>query len=195
MTEHRDRGPLPGTQPRELPGPPPRTVVPRDDERDTGPRHETFTVEQHLDAPAATVFAAFRDTAVRRRWLRLPGTTTFHHHDFRVGGGETVRSIFTTLDNTPEHLEHRARYIDIVPDRSIVHVYEARVDDTLRWTSLVTVGLRPQPRGTVLRWTEQVAFITPTGDGSHDLPHLRGATRLRLNGLIVALASPHGTAP
>lgn len=197
MTAHRDHAAPPGTRPRGLPGIPPPTATPRDDARDTesGPRHETFTVEQHLEASAATVFAAFRDAAVRRRWVRLPGTTTFHRHDFGVGGGETVRSTFTTLDRAPEHLEHRSRYIDIVPDRRIVYVYEARVDDTLRWTSLVTIGLRPQARGTRLRWTEQVAFVTSTGDGSHDLPHLRGATRLRLNGLIAALAPPHPTAP
>jgi uncharacterized protein YndB with AHSA1/START domain len=162
--------------------------------RDTqsGPRHETFVVEQHFGASAAAVFAAFGDPVVRRRWFRLPGTTTAYRHEFAVGGGETVRSTFTALDNPPEQLEYRARYIDIVPDQRIVYVYEARVDDVLRWTSLVTVELQPEAPGTRLRWTEQVAFITPSGDGSHDLPHLRGATRLRLNGLTVALrASAH----
>ncbi|MGW0664374.1 SRPBCC domain-containing protein [Streptodolium elevatio] len=160
-----------------------------------GPRHETFTVEQHLSAPPATVFTAFSDPAVRQQWFRLPGTTSSYRHEFAVGGGETVHSTFTTMDSPPEHLEYRARYIDIVPDRRIVHVYEARVDDVLRWTSLATIELRPDVQGTRLRWTEQVAFITPSGDGSHDLPHLRGATRLRLNGLTMALAPRHHPMP
>jgi len=35
-----------------------------------------------------------------------------------------------------------------------------------------------------------VTYFVFTGDGSVDLPHLKGAARLRLNGLPVALAAP-----
>ncbi|MFJ9854209.1 hypothetical protein [Streptomyces sp. NPDC101150] len=43
--------------------------------------------------------------------------------------------------------------------------------------------------GTQLRWTEQAAFLTPSAQPEHDFPHLRGATRLRLNGLAAAMAA------
>jgi hypothetical protein len=77
--------------------------------------------------------------------------------------------------------------------RRILYTHEAVVDDVPRWVSLVTVQLGAEGTGTRLVWTEQVAFLAATGDGSHDLPHLRGATSLRLNGLALALREPAAT--
>lgn len=154
-----------------------------------GVRHETFGISRHLDAPPAAVFAAFAETTLRRRWFRLPGAEASYHHDFCVGGGETGRSTLRGIDAPPEQLEYRLRYIDLAPSRRIVYSYEAVVNHVLRWASLVTIRLQDEARGTRLEWTEQVAFLARTGDGSHDLPHLRGATALRLNGLAMAVAS------
>jgi uncharacterized protein YndB with AHSA1/START domain len=133
------------------------------------------------------VFAAFADPAVRPRWFRLPGSGATSQHEFAVGGGETARATFKSLDAPPERLEYRSRYIDIVDGHRIVFVYESVVDDLLRWTSLTTVLFTGEGGGTRLDWTEQVAFLARTGDGSVDLPHLRGGTSLRLNGLAAAL--------
>lgn len=155
-----------------------------------GVRHETFTVTLRLPAPPTEVFRAFADSGLRRRWVKLPGGGARYEHDFRVGGGETAYSTSSTLDTPPQRLKNWSRYLDIIPGVRIVWVYEAHVDEVLRWTSLVTVELRAEPDGTELAWTEQVAFIATTGDGSDDLPHLRGGTRLRLNGLVAALESP-----
>ncbi|MFG2070901.1 SRPBCC domain-containing protein [Micromonospora tulbaghiae] len=152
-------------------------------------RHDTFTITRHLDGPPGEVFTAFADTTIRRRWFRLPGSGASYEHDFRMGGGETARSTFTSLDTAPERLEHRSRYIDIAVAHRIVYGYEAVVDDELRWTSLVTVRLGTETEGTRLEWTEQVTFLRYTGDGSSDLAHLRGASVLRLNGLDAALQS------
>ncbi|MEU6072844.1 SRPBCC domain-containing protein [Micromonospora sp. NPDC047074] len=150
-------------------------------------QHDTFTISRHLDVPPGEVFAAFADTGTRRRWFRLPGSGASYEHDFRVGGGETARSTFTGLDTAPERLEYRSRYIDIADTRRIVFGYEAVVDGELRWTSLVTVRFEGEAGGTRLDWTEQVAFLRYTGDGSTDLAHLRGGSVLRLNGLDAAL--------
>lgn len=172
-------------------------------------RHDTFTLSRRLDAPPSTVFAAFADTALRRRWFRLPGSGATYEHTFGVGGGETAHSTFALPDAVPERLEYRSRYIDVVPDRRIVFVYESTVDDIRRWTSLVTVLLDGDAEpgdtesgdaegvagSTELTWTEQAAFLTRTGDGSADLPHLRGATSLRLNALTVALRSATNPIP
>ncbi|AGL15912.1 SRPBCC domain-containing protein [Actinoplanes sp. N902-109] len=152
-------------------------------------RHDTFTIQRHLDLPPPEIFAAFADTAVRRRWTRLPGSGATYEQDFRVGGGETASSTFTTLDSPPERLGYRSRFLDIVPGHRIVYGYEAIVDATVRWTSLVTVQLHDDAPGTRLDWTEQVTFLACAGDGSRDLAHLRGATVLRLNGLDAALTS------
>ncbi|MFJ8754932.1 SRPBCC domain-containing protein [Streptomyces sp. NPDC102441] len=157
----------------------------------SGVRHDTFTVTLRLSASPAEVFRAFADSDLRRRWFKLPGSGATYEHDFRVGGGETAYSTFTTLDTPPQQLKFWSRYIDITPDVRIVYVYESHVDGVLRWTSLATVELHAEPGGAELAWTEQVAFVAPTGDGSDDLLHVRGGTRLRLNGLVAALESPH----
>jgi uncharacterized protein YndB with AHSA1/START domain len=177
MTEDPDRAvqQANGTPPESAPG---------------GIRHDTFTVTLRLSVPPSEVFRAFADSGLRRRWFKLPGRGATYEHDFRVGGGETAHSTFTTLDTPPQRLKYWSRYLDITPDVRIVYVYESHVDGVLRWTSLTTVELHAEADGTELSWTEQVAFVAPTGDGRDDLRHVRGGTRLRLNGLVAALESP-----
>ncbi|NSC25596.1 hypothetical protein FM076_32370 [Streptomyces albus subsp. chlorinus] len=152
-------------------------------------RHDTFTVEARLTAPPDRVFEAFADTAVRRRWFKLPGRLLSYHHDFAVGRGETVSSVFTTPGAQPEQLTYTSHYFAITPGRRLLYAYTSTVDAIPRWTSLVTVELQPEPDGTHLRWTEQAAFLTLSAEPEDDLPHLRGATRLRLNGLPAALTA------
>ncbi|MFD0558131.1 uncharacterized protein YndB with AHSA1/START domain [Stackebrandtia endophytica] len=151
-------------------------------------RHDTFAVVYRLDASPEAVFDAFANEQTRRRWFRLPGSGATYRHEFRIGGGEEATSTFTALDSPPERLQYRSRYLDIVPNRRIVFSYESIVDDVPRWTALVTVLIADdESGGTTLVWTEQVAFLTRTGNGSADLPHLRGATRLRFKGLAAAV--------
>ncbi|PRB14113.1 SRPBCC domain-containing protein [Microbacterium sp. MYb62] len=151
-------------------------------------RHAEFTISRRLATSRATVFSAFESDEIRRRWIRLPGREATYRHDFRVGGGEDARSTFLLPDGTVEQIRNRSHYLEIVPSRRIVFAYEALVDAAPRWISLVTVTfLDNDLSGCDLVWTEQVAFLTQSGDGSADLPHLRTGTALRLNGLPVAL--------
>ncbi|MCE0534616.1 SRPBCC domain-containing protein [Kineosporia rhizophila] len=160
----------------------------------SGVRHHTFTVSRELDAPPETVFRVFADDDLRRIWFRLPGRDSEYSFDFRIGGTEQARSTFTPLEGEPELVHNRSRWIDIVPGRRLVQSYEAAINDVLMWTALLTVELYPlpgatgEPGGTLLDWTEQVAFLNYRGDGGVDLQHLRGATGLRLNGLTKAVA-------
>lgn len=150
-------------------------------------RHDSFTIVRRFEAPPAAVFAAFADEQVRRCWFRLPGSDATYRHEFRLGRGEEAHSTFNIPDSAPERLQYRSRYLDIVEPRRIVFAYESIVDDVPRWASLVTVLIADHEGGSALSWIEQVAFLTRTGDGSDDLPHLRGGTALRLNGLAPAL--------
>ncbi|MEU5080847.1 MULTISPECIES: SRPBCC domain-containing protein [Streptomyces] len=147
-------------------------------------RHGTFFVDKDFTVPRAEVFRGFAEPSLRRRWFRLPGPsgTAGHDLDFRVGGGESAGNVFVSGD-TEERLAYRSRFLDIVPDTRIVYVYEAEVDGVRRWISLVTVELTDDPAGCRLTWTEQYTWLVPTGDGEHDAAHLRGGTRLLLNGL------------
>ena len=126
-----------------------------------------------------------RDCAQSRPDAVSPEAT--YHHEFRIGGGADATSTFTIPDAAPERLVYHSHYLDIVADRRIVFSYTSIVNEVPRWTSLVTVLLEDDEIGCLLTWTEQVAFLTRTGDGSADLPHLRGGTTLRLNGLAAAL--------
>jgi uncharacterized protein YndB with AHSA1/START domain len=151
-------------------------------------RHETFTVTRGFEADRSRVFASFADERIRRRWFRIPGSGAAYDHDFRVGGGEDAVSTFVVPGGPNEELRNRSRYLDIVVDRRIVFIYEAIVNDVTRWASLVTVTFEDAADGgSALVWTEQVVFLTRTGDGSADLPHLRTGTTLRLNGIPAAL--------
>ncbi|MFD1824408.1 MULTISPECIES: SRPBCC domain-containing protein [Mumia] len=150
-------------------------------------QHDTFTVTLDVAATPERVYEGFADPVVRHHWFWLPGGEATYEHDFRVGGGESARSTFRALDGTSERLAYDSRFVDLVPAQRIVLTYETHVNDVLRWTSLVTVVLDPTDDGTRLRWTEQVTFVTPTGSGEQDLPHVHGGARLQLNGLPGAL--------
>jgi uncharacterized protein YndB with AHSA1/START domain len=147
-------------------------------------RHGEFRLDRELPAPRAEVFRAFGDPETRRRWFRVPGRSATMEHalDFRVGGTEAAGNVFVS-GTVEERLAYRSRFLDIVPDARIVLAYDIEVDGVRRWISLVTVELADAPAGTRLTWTEQYTWLVPTGDGSDDVPHLRGGTGLLLNGL------------
>lgn len=138
--------------------------------------HRTFTIERTYPAPPGWVFAAFADSAKKRRWL-LDGkgfAATDYSADFRVGGLEKSRFTFpggppgapapgTTMGNDTV-------YLDIVPDRRIVFAYVMRVGERRMSASLATVEMEAVADGTRLLFTEQAAFF-----GSSDGPKLREA--------------------
>ncbi|MFF8732414.1 SRPBCC domain-containing protein [Streptomyces sp. NPDC015171] len=157
--------------------------------------HGTFSVDLDFTVTRAEVFRGFAETSLRSRWFRLPGgsSTAEHALDFRVGGGESARNVFVSGD-IEQRLAYRSRFLDIVPDSRIVYAYEAEVDGSRRWISLVTVELADDAAGSRLTWTEQFTWLVPSGDGSQDVAHLRGGTRLLLNGLstVVNPGRHHG---
>ena len=162
--------------------------------------HDTFTLTRRFEASPDAVWQLWADEQLWRRWSRMPGSGASYEHDFRVGGGDHARSVFTQPDGRSEQLENRATYFHLEPPHRLVFAYESIVAELPRWASLVTVTFDPAAAAaaettdaeatpaTDLTWTEQVTFITPTGDGSHDLPHLRGAVQLRFNAMGLALA-------
>jgi len=148
--------------------------------------HGSFTVTADLDAPRARVFAAYSEPDLRRRWFRIPGGNSSHELDFRVGGHEASAGTFAP-SGILEHLEYQSRFADIVPGVRIVFAYTFSLDGIRRWTSLVTVELEGTDAGTRLTHTEQYAYLAYSGEGEHDVAHLKGSTRLQVNALAVAL--------
>jgi uncharacterized protein YndB with AHSA1/START domain len=81
--------------------------------------HETLVFERAFACPAETLYAAFADPVARMRWgLPSPTATLIYDEtDFRVGGRDRSRC---GARNDPRfHVD--AVYLDIVPNRRIVH--------------------------------------------------------------------------
>lgn len=148
--------------------------------------HGAFTLVRHLPAEPARVFAYFAELELRKRWFRIPGVSGGHVLDFRVGGGEVASAIFAPA-GVEEHVEYRARFLEIQREERIVLSAEVLLDGLRRIVSQVTIELAPEAGGTRLTYTDQHAVLVPTGDGSADLGERKGGTQLLLNRLQFAL--------
>jgi uncharacterized protein YndB with AHSA1/START domain len=128
--------------------------------------HSTFTIERTYSAPPARVFAAFADSAEKRRWFVAGKGFTDEEYsaDFRVGGFEKSRFTFTGgppgAPPAGTKMGNDTVYLDIVPNRRIVFAYTMLVGDYRMSASLATVELSPPENGgTRLLFTEQAAFF------------------------------------
>jgi uncharacterized protein YndB with AHSA1/START domain len=126
----------------------------------------TFVLERIYPAPAARVFAAWADQAIKDRWFVGPDdwTRTEFKHDFRVGGRDISRG------GPPGGVDHHfhAEYQDIVPDQRIVFTSSMRLDERLITVSLTTIELAPAAGGTKLTLTEQGVFLDGWDAGGSD---------------------------
>jgi uncharacterized protein YndB with AHSA1/START domain len=149
-----------------------------------------------VPAPREIAWSAFSELEFREKWFSLPGERSSRSHelDFRVGGEEVTRSTFNNFE-TPEHLELRARFIDIVPQRSITTHAEFRLNGSLRIASVTTTELESVDEGTLVRYTEQYQCFGLVGDGSGDEERgeREGGTRFMLRRLAIAV--DQATAP
>jgi uncharacterized protein YndB with AHSA1/START domain len=150
----------------------------------------TVVQEVLLAAPLATAWSAFAENEFRERWFSLPGerSTRYHELDFRVGGEETTRSTFSNL-GTPERLELRSRFLDIVPQRRITVSSTFRLNDVLRIASIATTEFEATDAGTRVGYTEQYRCFGLVGDGSGDQERgeREGGTRFLVRRLAIAV--------
>lgn len=130
--------------------------------------HDHFTLERRYRASPARVFAAWADPVKKRRWFAEADgfVTESYELDFRVGGLERSRFRFgdgpAMTNDTYFHV--------IEPDRCIVCSYGMTMAGAPFSVSLATLTLEPEGQTTLLRYTEQVAFLT-------DVDHVEGRRR------------------
>lgn len=136
--------------------------------------HDTFVIERTYPVSPERVFAAFAEDSVKRRWFleKGLGQVDTYENDFRIGGKETSRFHFVgDVPNGPPagtQMGNDTVYMDIVPNERIVFAYSMLVGDRRMSTSLATIQLRAEGKGTRLVFTEQAAFFDPS-----DGPKLR----------------------
>ena len=124
--------------------------------------HSTFVVERSFPKPPETVFAAFADPAMARRWYaegeghELEEFTS----DFRVGGTQTLR--YRLGPGTPVAgmtINNQARYQEIQSNQRIVTAQTMDLGDKRIMAAQVTVELLPNGAETDLILTSQGAFF------------------------------------
>ena len=119
--------------------------------------HGTFVIERGYPVAPERAFVAFSDPAKKRRWFvanEEPAVEEFEM-DFRVGGTERAR--FRSKEGLV--FTNDTVYRDILPNRRIVIAYNMSVGDKRISSSLATIELLPNDRGTDLIFTEHGAFF------------------------------------
>ncbi|HEX7000705.1 MAG TPA: SRPBCC family protein [Trueperaceae bacterium] len=147
--------------------------------------HESFTIERRYTSSPEQVWHAFADPAVKRRWFAEgEGFEVIDYGlDFRVGGRE--HGSFNAL-KAPVPLgviSNETRYFDIREGRRIALAYSMSNDGTPFSASLVTIEFSPEGGGTLLTFTESVAFF----EGSDGLKMRQTGTRTLLEALAKEL--------
>ena len=124
--------------------------------------HDTFVIEQSFPAPAARVFAALAEPALKRRWYAEGGAHDVEAFalDFRVGGAERAVYRFNAASPFPgASLENVGIHLEIAPDRRVVIASTMAIDGRRFSASMVTFELVPTADGTDLVFTHQGAFF------------------------------------
>jgi len=147
--------------------------------------HESFTIERRYSSSPEKVWNAYADPVVKRRWFAEgEGFEVIDYGlDFRVGGRE--HGSFNAL-NAPVQLgviSNETRFFDIREGRRIALAYSMSNDGTPFSASLVTIAFSPDRGGTLLTFTESVAFF----EGSDGLKMRETGTRTLLEALAKEL--------
>jgi uncharacterized protein YndB with AHSA1/START domain len=119
-------------------------------------QHATIVLERQLAAPPSRVFAAWADPEERKRWDVPDDGWVVHEQrqEFRIGGRELSR--FGPKEE-PRYTSD-GHYLDIVQDVRIVSAGTMHVGERRSSSTLCTVELIAEGRGTRLILTDQSVF-------------------------------------
>lgn len=126
--------------------------------------HHVFVIEREFTHAPSLVFFAWSDGQARREWFHGPedwvaGEQVF---DFRVGGLEIgeggPKGGFVS--------RYESRILEIVPNERVITAFMMYMDGVPITASLATTEFKAGDYGTLLKYTEQIAFL----DGHDHLP-------------------------
>jgi len=131
--------------------------------------HKSFTIERTYPTTAERVFDALRDPVKKRRWFAegkgfVVDSFTI---DFQVGGFERTRFRYG-VDGPP--MTNDTIYLDIVDNVRLVFAYSMTIGGAPLSASLASIELAPAKGGTLMRFTENTAFLDGN-DGSESRRH------------------------
>jgi uncharacterized protein YndB with AHSA1/START domain len=120
--------------------------------------HATLVFERTISTTPDRVFAAYADPVERIKWGAPSDKTAlvYDKADFRDGGEDTFRCGPRSNPN----IHGVTRYLDIVPDQTIVSSETIAMDGRRLCVSLSTLELKPDGDQTKLKSTVQlVSFV------------------------------------
>ena len=124
----------------------------------------SFTIERRLKAPVKRVYQAWSSAEAKTAWF--VGGADWHQEirefDFREGGRERLRGKWPSGFVS----DFRNLYWEIIPEKRIVYTYEMHLNDVRISVSIATIEFSPDgpdtnKHGTLLKLTEQGAFLSP----------------------------------
>lgn len=145
-------------------------------------KHSSFVIERRFDYDPEQVYRAWADPAVKARWFNGPvdkWKEDVREMDVRVGGRDRLIGKF--VDGSESRFE--AQYLDVVPEKRLVYVYDMYWQGKKISVSLASVEFVLAGKGTKLVLTEQHAFL----DGFEDGGSRERGTRGLMDNLAVAL--------
>jgi uncharacterized protein YndB with AHSA1/START domain len=147
--------------------------------------HATFVLERTYPVPLEAVWHALSDSAARDQWFGGgPGFDPREKsHEFRVGGRANEEGQW----HGGPRSRFQSTYTDIVEHRRIVFTYDMWVDERHMSTSVTTIVLEADARGTQLTYTEQGVHF----DGLDTVEGREAGTRGLLDNLGAFLAREH----
>jgi uncharacterized protein YndB with AHSA1/START domain len=127
-------------------------------------KHSSFVIERRFDHDISLVYRAWVDPAGKARWFNGPPDKWIEEvreMDVRVGGRDRLIGKF--VDGSESRFE--ALYLDVVPERRLVYVYDMHWQGKKISVSLASVEFVLAGKGTKLVLTEQHAFLDGYEDG------------------------------
>ena len=146
--------------------------------------HATFHLQRCYPAPLARVWRALTDPAAKQAWFAgTPGKWELldREMDVRVGGRERLKGRWEGGVVS----DFEATYHDVVPHERLVYSYVMHLDDRKISVSLATLQLQADGDGTILKVSEQGAFL----DGYDDAGSREQGTGFLLDALGASLAA------
>lgn len=131
--------------------------------------HADFTLTRHYPAAPGRVHRALTDSDARLRWLIASDGFTMREYapPANIVPGAQEHSRFSPPGAEDVELTNDTTWLDIEPDR-LIFAYAMTLDGEALSSSLVTITLAPQDGGTLMRFTEQGAYLNGSFDGRED---------------------------